>query len=79
MSQILDIAYFDSVENFSDHLPIVFKLKLQFLLAVLTAPQDTSSRSGFHSADRVDWNKVTMQQAQSFCDFLHDQLNSCYP
>ena len=40
----------------------------------MTAPQDASSRSDFHSADRVDWNKVTMQQAQSFCDFLHDQL-----
>ena len=74
MSQILDISCFDSVENFSDHLPIVFKLRFQFPLAVLTAHHDASSHSDLHSADIVDWNKVTMQQAQNFCDFLHDQL-----
>ena len=53
---------------------IIMAACIQFPLAVLTAPQDASSHSGFHSADRVDWNKVTMQQAQNICDFLHDQL-----
>lgn len=69
--QLQDVACLDSVENFLDHLPIVF----QFPLSLMSTSFDVSLHS-VYTANRVDWNKLSSQQAQDFCDFLHECLPS---
>ena len=86
-SQIVGVACLDDVDNFSDHLPLVFNLVLQVPLAMLSSPRDTGSHSCPNTADRIDWHMVTSQQVHDFCCYLDmnlptvpdDLVNCCDP
>ena len=74
---IQGVACIDSVDNFSDHLPLAFDLILQApmsLPSVATASHNGHLHSDSLSNGRVDWNKVSPDHSSDFCSFLDDPL-----
>ena len=75
-SHIVGVACLDNVDNFSDHLPLVFNLVLQVPLAMLTSSRDAGSHFCPNTADRIDWHMVTSHQIHNFCCYLDTNLPS---
>ena len=76
---IQGVKYFESVDNFSDHLPLAFELVLQTPLSlpsIVTSPHNGLCNSYSPSSGRVDWNKITPAHSSNFCSFLDIHLPS---
>lgn len=68
-----NIACTDSVDNFSDHLPLSFNLTTNHPVTPNAPPcsQTSTSIDSFHT---VDWDKVTDDESIRYCDYVRDQL-----
>ena len=73
---ITRVSTLESVDNFSDHLPLVFTLDLQHHLSLTpnhtTAP---SAMGGNDSNHAVNWEKVTDADKNNFCEFISSHLS----
>ena len=93
-SNLIDSVFtLDPVENFSDHLPLHFSLKLPDFLS-FSCPRNPSVNSHCHlnhshaqSSSSVNWFKVSPHHISSYCnhlsssipEFPNDILNCCDP
>ena len=71
---ISGITCSESVDNFSDHLPLFFNL----VINDPTSPPNLDSRSNsgtnYVSKYLVDWIKVTEADTNKYCDFIRDHI-----
>ena len=70
-----DISCSESVDNFSDHLPLSFCLTISH---PVTINGNTTQHSGqnkcFDSAHMVNWDKVTESDSSKYCDYVRNHL-----
>ena len=70
---IKEVSCEDSVDNFSDHLPV-------FCTSNLTCPANTSNNPPFQrsssSDTRIAWDKITSDHINSYCDCVRENLPS---
>ena len=76
---IKEVSCEDSVDNFSDHLPLSFSIALP---SPSSPPSESISHRGstrsnsapLQSSCTVDWNKVSPENIAAFCDNLRDNI-----
>ena len=74
-----DISCSESVDNFSDHLPLSFTLAILPPFALNSSPSQSSdpvscSRIAESNGPAVDWQKVSEADSDNYCKYVRDHM-----
>ena len=71
---ITDIACTESVDNFSDHLPLSFSLTYNHPIIVNANATSYSNQINMDSSHTVKWDKVTEDDSINYCEYVRNHL-----